>query len=185
MLQVGWEKTAPRTPVDGGAKRHVVGGHGKALGGGSDGRQCVMERAGGGAGYGGHLESTWVWLKLNRRGYAGFGLCLTLTSVPFWYQFFEPQPLGNYLFDIIFVLQNRLPVCGRVAESTPLPRPHVETRNLLRGCQRQGSFWGTLVTFCATNHLLYPMRAFFWGHYFDRTWVGGIKVRHLLLITMS
>ena len=37
----------------------------------------------------------WVWLKINQEGLRRFWSMCPLTRVPFWDQFFEPQPNGN------------------------------------------------------------------------------------------
>ena len=34
----------------------------------------------------------WVWLKITEEGQRRFWSMFPLTRVPFWYQFFEPQP---------------------------------------------------------------------------------------------
>ena len=45
-----------------------------------------------GHGYHGPPKKGWVWLKINRRGYAGFGPCFHFLRFHFRYRFFEPQP---------------------------------------------------------------------------------------------
>ena len=42
-----------------------------------------------------------MWLKINSRGYAGFGPCFfPLTMVPLWYRFSEPQPIVETIIGI-------------------------------------------------------------------------------------